>query len=82
MDLSKAFDIVGHSILHMKLSNYVIKATPLKWFADMNIKLQNVGPTRIYTESFTLLNLYKWPVNSVGGMSSEFIHIYFIYLSL
>ena len=43
MDLSKAFDIVGHSILHMKLSNYVIKATPLKWFADMNIKLQNVG---------------------------------------
>ena len=37
MDFSKAFDIVDHSILHMKLSNHVIKATPLKWFEALYI---------------------------------------------
>ena len=34
LDFSKAFDIVDHSILQMKISNCGIKSTPFKWFED------------------------------------------------
>ena len=49
LDFSKAFDTVDHSILHMKLSKYGIKGTPLKWFEDyLNDRKQYVT----YNNSF------------------------------
>ena len=90
LDFSKAFDTVDHSILHMKLSNYGIKGTPLKWFEDyLNDRKQYVTYNNSFKSKYQtikcgvpqgfilgpllFLNLYKWLVNSVGGMSSDFI---------
>ena len=66
LDLSKAFDLIDHSILLTKLSYFGIRGIPLKWFQNY---LSDRSQFISYKSSFSSLSkiCYGVPQGSILG---------------
>ena len=75
MDLRKAFDLVDHNILFLKLEKYGIRGAALNWFKSyLKDRVQYVMVNGSLSEFFTLLNIAV-PQGSILGPILFLIYI-------
>ena len=75
LDLRKAFDLVDHKILFLKLKKYGIRGAALNWFKSyLKDRVQYVMVNGSLSEFFTLLNIAV-PQGSILGPILFLIYI-------
>ena len=75
LDLQKAFDVVDHKILLMKLSSLGIKGTALKWFESyLKDRKQFVMVNGVLSDFFAIVNIYVF----YGLILGAILFLYYI----